>query len=142
MRDDVTAHKLENVLFYDEIDPDEIPGLYSQCDAGLVSLDPRHRSHNIPGKFLSYMQAGLPVLAAVNDGNDIVHIIQSESVGYVSTDGSSDSLKAGAEKLVLDIQQSVDFKSRCKQLGARLFAPATAVKQIVTAINDLGCRNV
>tara|TARA_R110002167_G_scaffold139426_3_gene326995 strand:- start:176 stop:1384 length:1209 start_codon:yes stop_codon:yes gene_type:complete len=142
LRDDVTAHKLENVLFYDEIDPDEIPGLYSQCDAGLVSLDPRHRSHNIPGKFLSYMQAGLPVLAAVNDGNDIVHIIQSESVGYVSTDGSSDSLKAGAEKLVLDIQQSVDFKSRCKQLGARLFAPATAVKQIVTAINDLGCRNV
>src|SRR5690606_21905519 len=48
-----------NVLFFDEIDPDEIPGLYSQCHVGIVSLDPRHKSHNIPGKFLTYMQCSL-----------------------------------------------------------------------------------
>jgi len=135
LRDDVTAQKLENVLLFDEIDPDEIPGLYSQCDIGLVSLDQRHRSHNIPGKFLSYMQAGLPVLAAVNDGNDIVDIIQSESVGYVSTDGNSDSLRAEAEKLILDLQQGVDFRCRCKHLAAKLFSPSTAVEQIVSALD-------
>jgi len=64
------------VLFYDEIDPDEIPGLYAQCHVGIVALDPRHKTHNIPGKFLSYMQSGLPVLASINPGNDLVELIQ------------------------------------------------------------------
>lgn len=46
---------LDNVVFFDEIDPDEIPGLYSPCHVGLVALDPRHKTHNIPGKFLTYI---------------------------------------------------------------------------------------
>ena len=47
---------LSNVLFFDEIHPDEIPKLYAQCSVGLIALHARHKSHNIPGKFLTYMQ--------------------------------------------------------------------------------------
>lgn len=61
LRDMAEARALTNVLFYDEIDPDEIPGLYAQCHLGIVALDPRHTTHNIPDKFLGYMQSGLPV---------------------------------------------------------------------------------
>ena len=46
---------LANTLFFDEIHPDEIPDLYAQYAVGIVALDPRHKSHNIPGKFLTYM---------------------------------------------------------------------------------------
>ena len=67
----IAAQKqLDNVVFFDEIDPDGIPDLYAQCHAGIVALDSRHKSHNIPGKFLTYMQNGMPVLACVNSGND------------------------------------------------------------------------
>jgi hypothetical protein len=51
-----------------------------------LALDPRHTTHNIPGKFLSYMQAGLPVLASINPGNDLAELIQREDVGRVCTD--------------------------------------------------------
>ncbi|HWU75227.1 MAG TPA: glycosyltransferase family 4 protein, partial [Rhodanobacter sp.] len=44
----VTVRGLNNVLFHEEIDPDEIPDLYAQCHVGLVALDPRHKTHNIP----------------------------------------------------------------------------------------------
>ena len=50
------ARGLDNVVFHDEIDSSEIPGLYSQCHVGIVALDPRHKTHNLPGKLLSYMQ--------------------------------------------------------------------------------------
>jgi hypothetical protein len=50
------------VLLFDAIHPDDLPDLYAQCDVGIVSLDPRHKSHSIPGKFLTYMQSGLSVL--------------------------------------------------------------------------------
>ena len=34
-----------------------------------------HKTHNLPGKFLSYMQSGLPVLASINPGNDLAELI-------------------------------------------------------------------
>ena len=115
---------------------DEIPGLYAQCHVGLVALDPRHKTHNIPGKFLSYMHAGLPVLAAVNSGNDIVGLIQSEDVGLVCTDNSVVTLKSNAEQLLSALEQDTGYASRCKDLSARLFLPDTAVRQIVAALQS------
>jgi glycosyltransferase involved in cell wall biosynthesis len=84
--------KLNNVLFYDEIHPDEISDLYTQCSAGIVALDPRHKSHNIPGKFLTYMQCGLPVLASVNAGNDLAQMIRDDQVGQVCESNHLDDL--------------------------------------------------
>ncbi|MDO8261595.1 MAG: hypothetical protein Q7T21_00040 [Gallionella sp.] len=53
MTNNNTPEKLRRAAFHGEIDPAEIPGLYSQCHVGIVVLDPRHKTHNIPGKFLS-----------------------------------------------------------------------------------------
>jgi len=133
LRIDASARRLENVLFFDEIDPNEVPGLYAQCNVGLVALDPRHKTHNIPGKFLSYMLAGLPVLASVNSGNDLVGLIEKEMVGQVCTDTSVDALETKALSLVSDIMIDEDFEKRCKGLASRLFSPQSAVAQIVEA---------
>ncbi len=134
LRNDAKNRALDNVVFFDEIEPDEIPGLYAQCDIGLVALDPRHRTHNIPGKFLSYMQSGLPVLASVNHGNDIVDLIESEKVGRVCTDASARTLKRLAEELIDDLQNDAWCAARCKALSAKLFSSEVAVRQIVEAL--------
>ena len=57
LREDAKTRNLDNVLFYDEIDPDEISGLYAQCHVGIVALDPRLRYawfSNFWGSDLSY----------------------------------------------------------------------------------------
>jgi glycosyltransferase involved in cell wall biosynthesis len=128
--------KLNNVLFYDEIHPDEIPGLYAQCAVGLVALDPKHRSHNIPGKFLTYMQAGLPVLARINSGNDLVEIIRKNNVGRVSVDKEQSSLEAQASELLDFLDVDSNIKDRCRNLYLKLFSPEMAVRQIVYALQD------
>jgi glycosyltransferase involved in cell wall biosynthesis len=133
---DAKRRNLDNVLFHDEIDPDEIPGLYVQCDVGLVALHPRHKTHNIPGKFLTYMQSGLPVLANINEGNDLVSLIREERVGAVATDGSVDSLKRMAESLIEQCSQDEALPSRCRAVYKRLFSPGTAVRQIIHALQD------
>ena len=126
--------RLNNVLFYDEIHPDEIPGLYAQCAVGLVALDPKHRSHNIPGKFLTYMQAGLPVLARINSGNDLVEIIRKNNVGRVSVDREQSSLEAQASELLDFLDVDSNIKNRCRNLYLKLFSPEMAVKKIVYAL--------
>lgn len=132
---DAEVHGLDNVLFRDEIHPDEIPGLYAQCSAGLVALDPKHKSHNIPGKFLTYMQSGLPVLANINAGNDLAGMIRHENVGRVNENGTVESLERLAIDLVDSLGVDVSMKERCRDMYSKLFSPETAVKQIVAALN-------
>ena len=128
------ARGLDNVVFHDEIDPAEIPGLYSQCHVGIVAFDPRHKIHNIPGKFLSYMLSGLPVLASINPGNDLAELIQREGVGRVCTDYSIDTLQRLAVELVDEITSKKDASVRCRALSAKLLSPEAAVKQIAAAL--------
>ncbi len=90
---------LDNVVFQDEVEPHEVPGLLAQCHVGLVALDPRHTTHNVPGKFLTYMYAGLPVLARINPGNDLAALIEADGVGYAYAGDSVDALLALAERL-------------------------------------------
>lgn len=128
------AHQMTNVLFFDEIDPDEIPDLYAQCSVGLVALDPRHKSHNIPGKFLTYMQCGLPVLASVNAGNDLVDIIRNEQVGYVCESNHLGEFSNLVDLLIEQIRTDSSFSLRCKALFERDFSVARAATQIVSAL--------
>ena len=126
---------LDNVAFFDEIHPDEIPDLYAQCSVGIVSLDPRHKSHNIPGKFLTYMQSGLPVLANVNAGNDLAQMIRSEQVGQVCESNRVDELHALAEVVLRKIDTDTEISTRCRQLFERHFSAEQAVKQIVERLS-------
>lgn len=124
----------EHILFRDEIHPDEIPDLYTQCTIGLVALDARHRSHNIPGKFLTYMQSGLPALASVNAGNDLIRIIQNERVGMVCNTHNAADLRSAAEKLLDTIDTDPQMTERCRNLFSREFSVAKTVQQIVAAL--------
>jgi hypothetical protein len=126
---------LDNVLFRDEIDPDEIPDLYAQCQAGIVALDPRHKSHNIPGKFLTYMQSGLPVLANVNAGNDLADLVRRERVGAVCETHQLVELRALCIELMAQIDSDPGLPRRCTRLFARRFAADGAVRQIVSALS-------
>jgi glycosyltransferase involved in cell wall biosynthesis len=127
--------KLDNVLFCDEIHPDEIPDLYAQCSAGIVALDPRHKSHNIPGKFLTYMQNDLPVLANINAGNDLAQMIREERVGQVCESNSVHDLLQLANHLLEQIESDCQMPFRCRNLFQREFAVEKTVSQIVSALS-------
>jgi len=130
----VERQGLDNVVFSDEIEPTEIPGLFCQCFAGIVALDPRHKSHNIPGKFLTYMQAGLPVLARINPGNDLEGLIVSERLGAVCTGGGVDELQQCLERLLSDRSLTEGVRERALLVSERMFSSAAAVRQIVSAL--------
>ena len=113
-------------------------GSDAQCHVGVVALDPRHKTHNIPGKFLSYMQAGLPVLASINAENDLEGMILREGVGRVCTDQSVVTLQRLALELTDEAGAGAGgnaiVAARCKALSAKHFSPEAAVRQIVAAL--------
>ena len=132
------SRELDNVLFFDEIDSAEIPGLLEQCHVGLVALHPDHKTHNIPGKFVSYVQYGLPVLARVNAGTDLQHLIEENEVGKVYVGNAVGELARLAEQLADDAGLRSSMSARGKKLGASMFSPAAAAQQIVASCNASG----
>lgn len=134
LRNSSVARGLTNVLFFDEIDPDEISDLCAQCHVGIVALDPRHKSHNIPGKFLTYMQNGMPVLANLNLGNDLVGIIRDESVGVVCENNKLEELAQLASEILDQLESDAELPERCRRIFDREFSVDRAVRQIVSAL--------
>jgi glycosyltransferase involved in cell wall biosynthesis len=135
LRMDSEKRKLDNILFYNEISPKEIPRLYEQCSYGIISLDKRHKTHNIPGKFLSYMRSGLPVLAVINKNNDLEKIIQENSVGRVVTNHSVKLLVDIINELLNNSFNADDMKKRCQKLHKELFSTEKVVKQIAHGLD-------
>jgi glycosyltransferase involved in cell wall biosynthesis len=137
LKQDSKNRGLVNIVFCDEIDAEQIPGLYAQCDVGLIALDIRHKTHNIPGKFLSYLQAGLPIFAIINSGNDLQLIIEKYQVGKVTTDRSQKNLRILATSLIDDIaSEEGETSIRCKKLATELFSSGAAVEKILKSLNS------
>jgi len=134
-RKDPVFSGLDNTIFYDQIDADEIPSLFNQCHIGMLSLDIRHKTHNIPGKFLSYIASGLPVLASVNPGNDLIDLIEKSNTGRVISDANVSNFAIEAQAL-LDSLAEFDISSNCKKLSNDDFQPLQAVKQIIKSIEN------
>jgi len=124
----------DNTLFADEIHPDEIPGLYHQCHVGMISLDSRHQTHNIPGKFLTYMQAGLPVLASINSGNDLQAMVEARGVGRISVQPDGLDLPDLAASMIEREIADETIGAKCRSLSDELFSARAAVEQIVAAM--------
>lgn len=99
------------------------------------ACQPHHKSHNVPGKFLTYMQSGLPVLANINIGNAFAELIRKENIGEVSENGSLDILRDMAIELLDHIESGSDYKSRCKSVFRSLFSAQSAALQILQGLN-------
>jgi glycosyltransferase involved in cell wall biosynthesis len=130
----VDAQQLHNVIFLDEVDSAEIPAILDQCHIGLIALDPRHTTHNIPGKLLSYLRAGLPVLARINPGNDLESLINEEKIGRVVAGNDQGRLLAFARELATDRALRDQTRERCLALADRQFSSASVAYQIVTRL--------
>jgi glycosyltransferase involved in cell wall biosynthesis len=132
---------LDNIIFHNQIDADEIPSLYDQCHIGMLSLDIRHKTHNIPGKFLSYIASGLPVLASVNPQNDLISLIEGSNTGKVISNGSITSFLDKANALI-DSLDEFDINLNCKKLSKDLFQPSSAVNQIKESIENYNLNKI
>jgi len=131
----VVDRDLENVLFYDEIDSKELPSLLDMCHVGLLALDPRHKSHNIPGKFLTYIQSGLPVLARINTGTDLVNLIKTSNVGRVYVGNDINEFNKLAEELIDNDNELKQMSEQGCLLSRNMFSSSSAVNQIISSLS-------
>jgi glycosyltransferase involved in cell wall biosynthesis len=133
----MASGQLPNVVLAPAIDPGEFRLLLRRCRAGLISLDRRLGTHNIPGKLLSYLEAGLPVLASLNPGNDLRELLQESGAGFAFWNGEDSSFEAAALRLADDDALCLECSTSAKILATRVFSANSAARQIIASVKRL-----
>ena len=134
MKTNITSSNQSNIVFLDEVNQEKLSEIYKTCHAGLVSLNYKHRSHNIPGKFIDYLKNGLPTLAFVNKGNDLVDVIETNKVGFAVDNGSINNLAQKCEELANNIERGVNYNFNCQKLFKEKYSVEKICLQITNSL--------
>lgn len=130
MKELTKKKSISNVLFNEQIDNSQIMELYKQCHCGIVLLDKRHETHNIPGKLLSYLHSGLPVFALVNSKNDLIDFVNNNKIGYATDKYCEDNIKQNILRLTYSIDSNIINKN-CKKIAKKFFNTKEIANQIL-----------
>ena len=78
----VRVENQANLKLMRRLPKEDYDTLVGACDAGLIFLDHRFTIPNFPSRLLSYMSAGLPVLACTDKNSDIGKVITEGQFGW------------------------------------------------------------
>ncbi|MCX6327608.1 MAG: glycosyltransferase family 4 protein [Bacteroidia bacterium] len=95
----VAKKELFNVLIINSLPRDQYQELVKICDIGLVNLSDKFTIPNIPSRTLSYWEAKIPILAAIDKNTDFCTILEQSGSGLWSITGDLNSYKQNFEKL-------------------------------------------
>lgn len=122
---------LTNTTLAPSVTQDEYRSLLTQVDVGVFTLASSHRAHNFPGKILGYLAQGLPVLGAVNNGNDLIEIVNEVGAGRVTINGDYESFVQDAVLIYKDAAARQAMQRNAKALLASQFSVVAAADQIL-----------
>ncbi|WP_300383991.1 glycosyltransferase family 4 protein, partial [Clostridium sp.] len=84
----INLNSPKNCLLYSMLPKNDYDNLIKACDIGLILLDNRFTIPNFPSRLLSYMEIGIPVIAATDKNTDLGLIIKSGEFGYWCESGN------------------------------------------------------
>jgi glycosyltransferase involved in cell wall biosynthesis len=92
------AHQ-SNLIYRPPLARADYLDLIGTCDVGMMATVPGVTSFTTPTKTIDYLRAGLPIVAAVEHGSDLVRILEDYDVGAAVPFGASELFFLEAQKL-------------------------------------------
>lgn len=129
----IKVNQIKSALILDEVDLVTLSEYYQQSIAGIIFLDPNNQSHNIPGKFISYLEASLPVIAYVNANNDLVRLIHDHELGIASSDFGQ--LSRELLSFINGIDGYPEIRARAREFYETHYQPIAIAKQILKTLS-------
>ncbi len=122
---------LSNFTYLSSVNQNEFKLILTEIDVGLFSLSADHTSHNFPGKLLGYMVQNIPILGSVNQGNDLMELINTNRAGIIRVNGDDVGLYEAAESLLKDDSFRQRLGRQANELLHREFSVSTAAEVIL-----------
>ena len=106
----------ENVKVLKRLAKEDFDTLVASCDVGMIFLDHRFTIPNYPSRLLSYMQAGIPVLACTDPNTDVGKDIVENGFGWWCESNDVDAFDNTLTKIADSDLKAMGAKA-CKHLA-------------------------
>ena len=137
MRRIAEDRKLTNLRFMDFMPQNDYLNLTKSVDLGLVSINENYRVPTCPSKAISYMAAGVPILAMINPGSDYGQWIEDSGSGYWVVGSDKERTVA----LFNRIYHDEELRKQMSKLGRAFYVknctPETAYKTMINQMNTI-----
>jgi O26-antigen biosynthesis N-acetyl-L-fucosamine transferase len=131
LHSEIAARGLENINILPPVPQEDYLEMLAQFDIGLITLDSRLTSHNIPGKLFGYLNVSMPVLASLNPGNNLAELLHQAKAGLAIENGNDEALRDAALRLADDIDLRREMGANARQMLERKFSVRAAADQIL-----------
>jgi glycosyltransferase involved in cell wall biosynthesis len=91
------SEQLTNARLMNRLPKEDYDKMVASCDVGMLFLDHRFTIPNFPSRLLSYMQAGLPVLACTDPNTDVGKVIEEGGFGWWCESNDVEKFTAAVE---------------------------------------------
>lgn len=100
----IKKNNIKNTALYSYMPKEDYDNVVKACDIGLVFLDKRFTIPNIPSRILTYMEFGMPIIAATDKNTDLGNIVESGEFGLWSESKSVENFYSNVDKICRDKQ--------------------------------------
>lgn len=129
------AERQANVACLPPVTREAYLELLGACDVGMAATVPGVTSFSIPSKTIDYLRAGLPVIAAVEHGNDLVSILDRYGVGSAVAFNEPAAFQREAERLATDAQVRAVVRTLAPLCLEEVFDVRHAVATVLEAVS-------
>ena len=118
---------------WDMVSENLLPHIYKHVDFGIVSLNVNHETNNLPGKFVSYIQFGLPIMCFASLRSELAKMVLSSHCGCVIDISNS---KENNNKVLLNFFKNFnlnkkEYSENSLKLFHHYFSLDKVVKQLI-----------
>lgn len=92
--------KPSNMKLMKRLPKEDYDRMIAACDVGMIFLDHRFTIPNFPSRLLSYMQAGLSILACTDPNTDVGKLIIEGGFGLWCESNDTEAFSADVEKML------------------------------------------
>lgn len=128
----ISELKINNIMIHSSVDQNTYHSMISEFDVGIISLDKKFKTPNFPGKMLGYMNFSKPIIASINEGNDLKDILTEYNAGLVSINGDDLTLINNCKNLLYNYDLRVKLGKNGKKMLTDVFSVSNASNQILS----------
>lgn len=137
LKETVEQEELDNVHIFDFLHGNEYKEALEMSDVFIVSLEKGLSGLAVPSKTYSYMMAGKPVIAVMDQDTDIAQELRRYNAGYSVEVGNNEKLVEAIYNLKDDNELVNEMAKNCRKLYLNKYTTKKGTEQYVKTINEL-----
>lgn len=127
----IKNNNIQNTSIHSFMPKEDYDKVVKACDIGLVFLDKRFTVPNTPSRILSYMEIGIPIIAATDKTTDLDRILLNGGFGLWSESGNIEAFYKNVDILSKDKKLLYDMGYKGREYLDKNFTSRHSYKQII-----------